>query len=218
MRKQGLIPNKSLQGDFSVRIAKLVTKIFFSETSYEDCGLIEISGVFEGTINKGGKVIITPSGCFYGRMEARNVEIAGLVDGDVQAESLVIYSSGQLYYGELNCQHVSIKDGGTMVNKGEKENKKANEAADKGYPLNTPKSDYTPEGTVENFIKSNLSNQLPNSDEANGQFNQDDIHLVNNPLPDYQETKPLQDGTFSQQAKEQKPHYGHKQPHFYSSY
>jgi len=201
-----------------MRVAKLFTGIFNSRTLSEDRGLIEINGVFNGTIRQGNEVFITPSGRFYGEIEARNVEIAGVVQGDVEAESLVIHSCGQLYYGKLKCQHLSVKDGGTMVNKGKKESEKANDGAGEGYPVNTSNSEYTPEGTVDNSVEAKLRNRVPNRDDTNGELDQDDIRPINNLQPHYQKAKPLQDETNALQAKEQKPHRDRKQPHFYSSY
>lgn len=170
-----------------MKVAGLLTSIFNCGTSFENRGFIEINGVLIGAICQGNEVFITPSGRFYGKIEAKNVEIAGVVKGDVEAESLVIHSSGQLYYGKLKCQHVSVKDGGTMVNKGEKESEKANDGAREGYPVNTSNSD-------------------------------NDIRPINDPQPDYQGAKPLQDETNALQANKQKPHRDRKQPHFYSSY
>lgn len=178
-------------------LTKLFNNFFNPEISGEDSGVIEINGVFEGGISKGREVIITPSGHFYGRIEARNVEIAGFVEGDVHAERLVMYSSGQLYFGKLNCQHVSIKNGGTMINKDKKENSKANDMADKGNTVNASKIEYTPD---------------------NGQFCHDIILHDNKHLPDNQETKQLPDKTFAQEVKERESYSSYKQLRFHSSY
>jgi cytoskeletal protein CcmA (bactofilin family) len=104
----------------------MLAKLFdiFSGNCHQDNGVIEINGGFVGDISKGRDVIIAPSGRFCGRIEARNLEIAGFVEGDICAENLVLYSSGQLYFRKFNCRHVSIKDGGTMVKKGEEEKQK----------------------------------------------------------------------------------------------
>lgn len=201
-----------------MKVGKLLTNFF--RTPYEEHGLIEINGVLKGTIHKGREVIITSSGRFFGNIEARSVEIAGLVHGDVEAESLVIYSSGQLYYGKLKCQHMSVKDGGTMVNESEKEKKQSNEVADNGMPMNPSNLDYTPEDTIKGSIESKpeLSNKIPKPNEADGPFNNDCIHNVNNPQQDCEKTIPLQNGTLASQTKDEKPLNGRKQLRFYSSY
>ena len=75
----------------------LIAKLFANTKSFsKNNGLVRISGVCKGTIEKGKEVVITPSGRFYGKIEAKEVKIAGLMDGDVLAKNLVMYPSGQL--------------------------------------------------------------------------------------------------------------------------
>lgn len=180
-------------------LTKLFNNFLYPGTSCEDGGVIEINGGLEGTISKGGKVVIASSGRFYGSVEARYVEIAGFVEGNVCAEKLVIHSTGQLYFGKLNCQHVSIKDGATIVNKDKdkKENSKTNDISGKGNTVNTLKLEYSPD---------------------NDQFHHDNILHGNKHLSDNKETKQLPDKTFSQEIKERKSHNSYKQPRFHSSY
>jgi cytoskeletal protein CcmA (bactofilin family) len=98
-----------------MNVATLLTSLFGDGASSPKRGFIEVSGVLDGTIRGGDRVLIKPPGRFCGKIEARSVEIAGVVRGNVEADRLVVYTSGQLYYDDLKCRHVSVEDGGTIV-------------------------------------------------------------------------------------------------------
>lgn len=195
-----------------MRLTDLVTNLFGAGTSCENPGLIEINGVVNGMICKGNGVIINPSGRFCGKIEARILEIAGVVHGDVEVDTLVIHSSGQLYYGKLSCKHLSAKDGSILVDRGESESEKMNDAAE-----GESTGDTSPTGDIGHISNENLYENPANSSrellddtlDAGRQHSRDD---------DVQEILPSPAGARALEVDRQEPLPNYKQPHFYSSY
>lgn len=193
-----------------MRVAHLLTSIFNMGNSCENHGLIEISGVVNGRIHKGNSVVISPSGRFYGEVEARNLEIAGMVQGDVEAETLVVHSSGQLYYDRLSCKHLSAEDGSTLVYRGVSE--RLNDAVEEESPGNTSSTDNirgtTDENPCENAVDSNagLSGDVP---RASREYSRD---------YGVQEVMPSPAKRHALHVDRQEPLPNDRQPHFYTSY
>lgn len=198
-------------------LAKFFSNIFNPVTTSEDRGLIEVNGVFEGNISDGSKVIITPSGRFYGKIKAKNVGISGLVDGDVHTDNLVICSQGQLYFSELNCQRISIKDGGSIIKKGDGNQMQYSEVDNRKFHQN-----YTEQSNIKSGGngQSHLNGVEQNSKQSggNGQSQIDDAVQSNKQLQDNQETEHTLDKTCTLQIKERPSYSNHTQLRFYNSY
>lgn len=199
-------------------MVSLFTDILNRGSLTKDRGLVEISGVFKGSICRGYDVLIAPNGRLYGRIQARKVEIAGVVQGDVEAESMVIHSSGQLYYDKLKCEHLSVKDGGTMVNMVETKNPEYRELekSKEDHPVDVLTTDYIPESPVKQ-VEPISGNDLERPDDDQYQQN-NDIGSLGGLQSEGVKHIQQQQKIHTLKINEQKPHCSPKQPRFYSSY
>jgi cytoskeletal protein CcmA (bactofilin family) len=74
-------------------------------------GSIRIDGVFEGTIETAGNLIIGDQAKILADIVAHNVSVAGAVKGNISANRVEILESGRIW-GDLTVNSFTLDDGG----------------------------------------------------------------------------------------------------------
>ncbi len=77
--------------------------------------LLRLDGYFEGTIEKGKKVIIGPKGHLKGNLQLDEAFIAGKVEGDLCIKERLILRSRAEVYGNITSPCLSVDEGVTIV-------------------------------------------------------------------------------------------------------
>lgn len=82
----------------------------FSGTIRSDGG-IHIQGVFEGTLETTGNLIIAESAKVIADITAHNVSVSGMVRGDISANRLEVLSTGRIW-GDITVNSFLLDEGG----------------------------------------------------------------------------------------------------------
>ncbi len=74
-------------------------------------GSIRIDGIFEGSIETAGNLIIGEQAKILADIMAHNVSVAGAVKGDISANRIEVLETGRIW-GELKVNSFTLDDGG----------------------------------------------------------------------------------------------------------
>ncbi len=79
-------------------------------------GSIRIDGIFEGSIETAGNLIIGEQAKILADVTAHNVSVAGAVKGDVSANRIEVLETGRIW-GDLRVNSFTLDDGGFVSGK-----------------------------------------------------------------------------------------------------
>jgi cytoskeletal protein CcmA (bactofilin family) len=79
-------------------------------------GSIRIDGIFEGSIETAGNLIIGEQAKIMADVVAHNVSVAGAVKGDVSANRIEVLETGRIW-GDLKVNAFTLDDGGFVSGK-----------------------------------------------------------------------------------------------------
>lgn len=79
-------------------------------------GTIRIDGVFEGSIETAGNLIIGEQAKILADITAHNVSVAGAVKGDTSANRVEVLETGKIW-GDLTVNSFTLDDGGFVSGK-----------------------------------------------------------------------------------------------------
>jgi cytoskeletal protein CcmA (bactofilin family) len=86
---------------------------FKGTLSFEN--LLRLDGSFEGTIEKGKKIIVGPKGVLKGNLQLDEAFIAGKIEGDLYIKERLILRSRAEVYGNITAPRLSVDEGVTIV-------------------------------------------------------------------------------------------------------
>ena len=76
-------------------------------------GSIRIDGIFEGSIETAGNLVIGEQAKIMAGISAHNVSVAGVVKGDVDANRVEVLETGHIW-GDLTVNSFTLDDGGFL--------------------------------------------------------------------------------------------------------
>jgi len=74
-------------------------------------GSIRIDGIYDGSIETAGNLIIGEQAKIMANISAHNVSVAGAVKGDIQANRVEVLETGRIW-GDLTVNAFTLDDGG----------------------------------------------------------------------------------------------------------
>jgi len=86
---------------------------FKGTLSFEN--LLRLDGYFEGTIEKGKKIIVGPKGSLKGNLQLDEAFIAGKIEGDIYIKERLILRGRAEIYGNITSPRLSVDEGVTIV-------------------------------------------------------------------------------------------------------
>ncbi|MFZ5915376.1 MAG: bactofilin family protein [Chloroflexota bacterium] len=76
-------------------------------------GSIRIDGIFEGSIETAGNLVIGEQAKILANIKAYNVSVAGAVKGDINANRVEVLETGKIW-GDLTVNSFTLDDGGFL--------------------------------------------------------------------------------------------------------
>lgn len=77
--------------------------------------LLHLDGTFEGTIEKGKKIIVGPKGCLKASVNLDEAFIAGKIEGDLCVKERLVLRGRAEIYGNITAPRLSVDEGVTIV-------------------------------------------------------------------------------------------------------
>jgi len=85
------------------------------EGTIKSKGQLQIDGLFKGTLNSEGKLILTESGHIEGDIFCKDIELAGEVSGNVKARGKVTIKPGARVKGDIRYYEIEIESGANIT-------------------------------------------------------------------------------------------------------
>lgn len=113
---------KNIQADVEMTSSgKPETTIISSGTNIDGtlkaAGTLRVDGVFNGTMNVEGSVIIGEGGYVKGNIRTDKIVIAGKVEGNIYSNGTLELTSNGRLYGDIEVKNIIIADGAIFQGK-----------------------------------------------------------------------------------------------------